>query len=194
MKCNQSRPGFELVSPCPFPARITIIPRAPNLFIICLNYVLKTSINIMKYNGFKLAKERRRRYPPQTITDADYADDIAFLANTPSEVETLLHSPERAASGIGLHINAHKMEYKCFNQRADIFTLNGSPLKLVDKFTYLGSSVSATKTDINTRQAKEWRAIVRLSVVWKSELTDKIKLSYKQPLCRYWYMDAPHWR
>ena len=29
MKCNQSRPGFELVSPCPFPATITITPRAP---------------------------------------------------------------------------------------------------------------------------------------------------------------------
>ena len=29
MKCNQSRPGFELVSPCPFPTTITIPPRAP---------------------------------------------------------------------------------------------------------------------------------------------------------------------
>ena len=29
MKCNQSRPGFELVSPCPFPTLITITPWAP---------------------------------------------------------------------------------------------------------------------------------------------------------------------
>ena len=29
MKCNQSRPGFELVSPCSFPTTITITPRAP---------------------------------------------------------------------------------------------------------------------------------------------------------------------
>ena len=28
MKCNQSHPGFELVSPCPFPTTITITPRA----------------------------------------------------------------------------------------------------------------------------------------------------------------------
>ena len=28
MKCNQSRPRFELVSPCPFPTTITITPRA----------------------------------------------------------------------------------------------------------------------------------------------------------------------
>ena len=44
---------------------------APYLFIICLDYVLRTSIDIMKYNGFKLAKERSRRYPAQTITDVN---------------------------------------------------------------------------------------------------------------------------
>ena len=33
----------------------------------------------------------------QTITDADYADDIAILANTPNQAETRLHSLERAA-------------------------------------------------------------------------------------------------
>ena len=55
---------------------------APYLFIICLDYVLWMSIDLMKDNGFKLAKERSRRYPAQTITD--YADDIALLRNTPA--------------------------------------------------------------------------------------------------------------
>ena len=41
------------------------------LFIICLDYVLRTSIDKMKNNGFKLTKERSRRYPAQTITKAD---------------------------------------------------------------------------------------------------------------------------
>ena len=34
MKCNQSRPGFELVSPCPFPTTIIITPRAPPTIIL----------------------------------------------------------------------------------------------------------------------------------------------------------------
>ena len=148
---------------------------APYLFIICLDYVLRTSINKIKENGFKLTKERSRRYPARTITDSDYADDIALLANAPTQAETLLHSLERAAAGIGLHVNAHKMEYMCFNQTGNISTLNGSTLKLVDKFTYLGSSVSSTKTDINMWQAKAWTAIDRLSVIWKSDLTNKMK-------------------
>ena len=54
-------------------------------------------------------------------------------------------------------------------------TLNGSSLKLVDKFTYLGSSVSSTETDINTWLAKAWTAMDRLSVIWKLDLTDKMK-------------------
>ena len=57
---------------------------APYLFIICLDYVFRTSIDKMKENGFNLTKERSRKYPAQTITDADYADDIALLANAPA--------------------------------------------------------------------------------------------------------------
>ena len=114
---------------------------APYLFIICLDNVLRTSIDKIRENSFELTKKRRRRYPAKTISDADYADDIALLANTHNQAETLLHSLERAAAGIGLHVNAHKTEYMCFNQAGHISTLDETFLKLVDKFTYLGSSV-----------------------------------------------------
>ena len=43
---------------------------APYLFIICLDYVHRMSIDRMKENRFKLTKEKSRRYPVQTITDA----------------------------------------------------------------------------------------------------------------------------
>ena len=86
-------------------------------------HVRRTSIDKMKENGFKLTKERSRRYLPQTITDTDYADDIAILANTPAQAETLLLCLERAVASIGLHVNADKTEYMCFNQRIDISTL-----------------------------------------------------------------------
>ena len=109
----------------------------PYLFIICLDYVLRASIDKIRENGFELTKKRSRRYPAKTITDADYADDIAILANTPVQAETLLHSLERAAAGIGFHVNAHKTEYMCYNQTGDISTLDGTPLKLVDKFLHI---------------------------------------------------------
>ena len=124
---------------------------ASYLFIICLDYVLRTSIDLMKENGFKLGKERSRRYPTQTIMDTDYTNDIALLENTPAQAESLLHSLEQAADGIDLHVIADKTEYMYFNQRGNISTLKGRPLKLVNKFTYLGSSVSSTEKDINTQ-------------------------------------------
>ena len=123
---------------------------APYVFIICLDFVLRTSIDKIRENGFELTKKRSRRHPAKIITDANYTDDIAILANTPHQAETLLHSLKRAAAGIGHHVNAHKTEYMCYNQTGDISTLDGTSLKLVDKFTYLGSSVSSTEKDIDT--------------------------------------------
>ena len=74
--------------------------------------------------------------------DADYADDIALLSNTPTQTKSLLHNLEQAAGGIGLHVNADKTESMCFNQKVYISTQNAVSRKLLDKFTYLKSSLS----------------------------------------------------
>ena len=61
----------------------------------------------------------------------------------------------------------------CFNKTGDISTLGSGSLKLVDKVTYRGSSVSSTEKDIDTRLTKAWTAPDRLSVIWKSDLPIK---------------------
>ena len=73
-----------------------------------------------------------------------------------------------------------RTEYMCYNQTGNITTLDGTSLKLVDTFIYLGSSVSSTEKDIDTRLTKAWTAIDRLSIIWKSDLTDKMKRSFFQ--------------
>ena len=112
--------------------------------------------------------------------DVDYIDLIALLANTPTQAESLLHSLEKATGSIGLHVNADKMEYMCLNQnqKGDISTLNGGSLKLVVKFTNLGSSVTSTENDIIMCLVKTQTAIDGLSVIWRSDLSDKIKCSF----------------
>ena len=62
----------------------------------------------------------------------------------------------------------------CFNQTGDIYILGGSSLKLVDKFTYLNEA------DIDTRLTKAWTATDELSIIWKSDLTDEMKLTFFQ--------------
>ena len=64
--------------------------------------------------------------------------------------------------------------------RSILSTLDGTPLKLVDKFTYLGSSIASTEKDIDMRLTKAWTAINRLSIIWKSDLTDKMKRRFFQ--------------
>ena len=90
---------------------------SPYVFVIYLDYMLRMSIDLMKENSFKLVKERSKRYPAQTITDVDNANDIVLLANTLAQAKSLLHSLEQAAGGIGLHVNTDKTECMCFNQR-----------------------------------------------------------------------------
>ena len=74
------------------------------------------------------------------------------------------------------------MECMCFNEnlKRGISTLKVGSLKLVDKFTYHGSSVSSTENDINTQLANTWTAIDRLLAIWRSDLYDKTKLNFFQ--------------
>ena len=80
---------------------------APYLFII----VYATCLEHLSIKSKKTVSSQQRKKaectPAKTITDADYADDIALLENAPAQAETLLHSLERVAAGIGLHVNAH---------------------------------------------------------------------------------------
>ena len=106
---------------------------------------------------------------------ADYADDIAILASIPTQVESQVESVELVARGIDLYVNANKTEYMCFNREGAIPTLNGNPLKLIDRFTYLGSSVPSAESDVNMYQDKDWAANNRLSIIWKSDIPGKMK-------------------
>ena len=62
----------------------------------------------------------------------------------------------------------------CFNQRGDISTWNGSSLKLVDKFTYLGCSVSSTET------SRYGQLLIAYRSYGSQTLTDKMKRSFFQ--------------
>ena len=48
----------------------------------------------------------------------------------------------------------------------------------MDKFTYLGRSISSTENDISMILAKAQTAIDRLSIIWKSVLSNKIKRNF----------------
>ena len=133
----------------------------------------------MQENSFTL-KKASSRYPTETITAVDSTDDLVLYANIPAQPKFLLHSLEQTARGIGLYMNADKTEFMHLNQDSAISSLNSKPMKLVDQFVYLGSNISSTEIDVNIHLSKTWTAIHRSSTMWKSDLSDKIKLGFFQ--------------
>lgn len=151
---------------------------APYLFIIALDYVLRTSADEMMELGFTLEKSRSRRYPAVKITDVVYADDIAIIADNLPNVTKLLHGIEQTAQEVGLYINSKKTEYMTFNLDGEVRSLGGNVLKHVSDFVYLGSNIESSKKDVEVRKAKAWSALNGLTSIWKSNLPPKLKRNF----------------
>ena len=134
---------------------------APYLFIICLDYVLKMSIDLLKENGFGKDKKQVILFTNHYGQGLHWWHSASGKYTHPSQIPAAL-----SGEGIGLHVDADKTEYICFNQnqKGGISTLKGGSLKLGVKFTYLGSSISSTESNINMCLAKAWIAIDRLSI------------------------------
>ena len=78
---------------------------APYLFMIRLDYVLRTSMDLKKENSFTLKTIRSRIYSVPTITTVDYADVKALLANKAAHAESMMRSLDKPAGGIGFYVN-----------------------------------------------------------------------------------------
>ena len=151
---------------------------APLLFIITLDYVLRTSIDLHKDLGLTLQKSRGRRYPTVTISDADYADDLALFADSCSDAEKLLHVLEEKANSVRLRVNIRKTQNFNINTDHKVRSVKGTQLKSVDNYTYLGSEISSMDKEIKIRIAKSWSALDKLSSIWKSNLTATLKRNF----------------
>ena len=123
---------------------------APFLFILCLDYILKTSVDINAELGFTLTERRSRYYPATHITDIDYADDIAITTNDIKSANTLLHQIEVTSNEIGRSINTEKTQYIKLNQNSDsdditINSINGKIIAKVENFNNLGAATGQQK-------------------------------------------------
>ena len=77
---------------------------APFLFVICLDYVLRISVDKCNEYGLTLELARSRRFHTKKITDADYAEDLALLSDNSYNAQKLLHILEQSSAFFGLHV------------------------------------------------------------------------------------------
>ena len=60
--------------------------------------------------GFQLRKRQSRRVPPLTITDMDFADDIALVSKDIKRAEEMLKRVELSSKCIELNMNKDKTQ------------------------------------------------------------------------------------
>ena len=151
-------------------------PLAPFLFIICLDYAMRSAI--LDTDGIVLKRRRSRRHPPQRLCDLDFADDIALIEETIKKAEELLHRVERDCQHVGLCLNPKKTKFMLVNSNdpTPLTTSDGSIIERVDDFTYLGG-LTNTANEINVKLGKAWGAINALTKVWKSPVKKETKIN-----------------
>ena len=64
-------------------------------------------------------------------------------------------------------------EYMSFKEEGATSTLRIFPLKLVDKFVYLGSNITSTKIDVSIHLGDTKNTTDNLLIIWESVLYDK---------------------
>ena len=148
-------------------------PLAPFLFIICLNYALRSAIT--DSDGLTLKRRRSSHHPAVVLPDLDYADDIALLENTIKSAQDLLNRVEKACQDVGLFLNAPKTKYMHLNPSTNttLVSSDGSPIELVQDFKYLGGYTDSGY-DMNTRIGQAWSALTsRQSLESRNQERDK---------------------
>ena len=150
-------------------------PLAPYLFILVLDYALRTAVTAN--DGFTIEKRRSRRHQADNIADLDFADDIALLNETIAEAENLLHRLEKSTQSSGLFLNAKKTKYMHINPTTNdgIQSLDDVLIEKVEDFKYLGAYTNSNH-DIEIRIAQAWSALNSLDKIWKSRVVPKVKM------------------
>ena len=74
---------------------------APFLFVVVVDYIMRTSVDTINEKGFQYQPRRGSRHPALHITDADFADDIALLSDNLENAQVLLSLLEAATNCTG---------------------------------------------------------------------------------------------
>ncbi|XP_045449679.1 uncharacterized protein LOC123658286 [Melitaea cinxia] len=133
------------------------------------------------YNITKLLKSKRNR-EDIFVDSLLFADDAAFVADSALELQTILDRFARACALFSMMINAKKTVVMVQGStKIPKITLDGVPLAVVNKFAYLGSTVSnnlSLDAEIDIRIGKAATTFGQLNTrVWKNKhLTTRTKM------------------
>nr|KAG5714221.1 hypothetical protein BaRGS_018438 [Batillaria attramentaria] len=139
---------------------------SPFLFLLVIDWIMKTTTAGRK-NGIQWTLWTQ-------LDDLDFADDLALLSHSHSQMQDKTTCLEATSAGTGLRINRKKTELMKINTTANTpVTVGGEPIREVESFVYLGSVVDGqggTDQDVTARIGKARAAMVMLKNVWASKV------------------------
>ena len=138
---------------------------SPTLFNIFLEKIMQetlkdhnSSISVGGYN----------------ICNLRFADDIDLMAGSITELQKLTDNLQKCSSAYGMEVSSEKSKVLINEHTVGVYdriTMNGEKLETVEKFKYLGSTMTKNgKSDkeIKIRMATANAAMLNLETIWKS--------------------------
>jgi len=153
---------------------------SPKLFNLFLEYIMREATIDVEDTGANINGRR--------VNNLRFADDIDLVAELLEEAQRLLNKVDEKSSQFGLEISETKTEWLLMSRRTDAetaheqITLRGKPLNRVDKFKYLGSTISSDNEcehDIKIRTASALNSMSSLDKIWRNP---KISIETKKRL------------
>ena len=145
----------------------------PFLFLLAIDWIMKETTTGSK-NGIPWSLVEQ-------LEDLDFADDLALLAHTHTQMQAKTSKLEAVSSKLGLKINTDKTKSIKINSNAkEQITINNLGIEDITSFTYLGSVINitgGTDEDVMARIGKACRTFNTLASIWRSrEITKTTKL------------------
>nr|XP_049699970.1 uncharacterized protein LOC126055306 [Helicoverpa armigera] len=166
---------------------------APTLFGIFFSVLLKVAFGDNQQGIhlhtrvdrklFNISRLKSKKHRQDIIVDSLlFADDAAFVASSPSQLQEMLDRFNKACKQFSMSINERKTVIMTQGiTEIPTISLDGSPLEVVENFCYLGSTVTnnlCLDAEINSRIGKASTMFGKLSArVWHNKyLTVKTKI------------------
>ena len=132
--------------------------------------------------GFAIERRRSRRYPERKQTDLDFANDIAQIGETPTDLQRMTDRVVDVGAQTGVKVNAKKTKSTSAGSHfPDLhLKLREEDLDQVPHFTQLGSAVTEDGTltqELNCRKGKAADAFIKLQpICGQSKLAVETKM------------------
>ena len=148
---------------------------SPFLFLLAVDWIMKETTTGSR-NGIQWTLVDQ-------LEDLDFADDLALLAHTHTQMQAKTTKLEAISSKLGLKINTDKTKTIRINSNASeqiMIMINNLGIEDVTSFTYLGSVINitgGTDEDVLARTGKARSTFNTLASVWRSrEITTTTKI------------------